>query len=164
MTRLLIPSQIFRSSSCNMSSKLPSVLSATEEDIQLLLAAQCHIGTKNCDKQMEPYVWKRRADGTGRRSSFLTEKPNNIHRYPRSQHRQDMGEARSRCTNHRCYRKPQRRLRDLCPPLRPPCGPQVRRQHWCPGHRRPLHPRFIHQLHHPFVQGAPPHHRYRPPC
>ena len=46
-----------------MSSKLPSVLSATEEDIQLLLAAQCHIGTKNCDKQMEPYVWKRRADG-----------------------------------------------------------------------------------------------------
>ncbi len=46
-----------------MSSKLPSILSATEEDIQLLLAAQCHIGTKNCDKQMEPYVWKRRADG-----------------------------------------------------------------------------------------------------
>ncbi|KAI9453788.1 ribosomal protein S2, flavodoxin-like domain-containing protein [Lactarius psammicola] len=46
-----------------MSSKLPSILSATEEDIQLLLAAQCHIGTKNCDKQMEPYVWKRRQDG-----------------------------------------------------------------------------------------------------
>ncbi|KAF9020646.1 40S ribosomal protein S0 [Hymenopellis radicata] len=45
------------------STKLPSVLSATEEEIQLLLAAQCHIGTKNCDKQMEPYVWKRRADG-----------------------------------------------------------------------------------------------------
>jgi small subunit ribosomal protein SAe len=46
-----------------MSSKLPSVLSATDEEIQLLLAAQCHIGTKNCDKQMEPYVWKRRPDG-----------------------------------------------------------------------------------------------------
>ncbi|KAJ7576799.1 40S ribosomal protein S0 [Mycena floridula] len=46
-----------------MASKLPSVLSATEEEIQLLLSAQCHIGTKNCDKQMEPYVWKRRADG-----------------------------------------------------------------------------------------------------
>jgi len=29
----------------------------------MLLAAQCHIGTKNCDKQMEPYVWKRRSDG-----------------------------------------------------------------------------------------------------
>jgi small subunit ribosomal protein SAe len=46
-----------------MASKLPSVLSATEEEIQLLLAAQCHIGTKNCDKHMEPYVWRRRADG-----------------------------------------------------------------------------------------------------
>jgi len=46
-----------------MSSKLPSVLSATDEEIRLLLAAQCHIGSKNCDKQMQPYVWKRRADG-----------------------------------------------------------------------------------------------------
>jgi len=46
-----------------MASKLPAVLSATEEEIQLLLAAQCHMGTKNCDKQMEPYVWKRRPDG-----------------------------------------------------------------------------------------------------
>jgi len=46
-----------------MSSKLPSVLSATDEEIQLLLAAQCHIGTKNCDKHMESYVWKRRGDG-----------------------------------------------------------------------------------------------------
>ncbi|KAJ7028531.1 40S ribosomal protein S2 [Mycena alexandri] len=46
-----------------MASKLPAVLSATEEEIQLLLAAQCHIGTKNCDKQMGPYVWKRRPDG-----------------------------------------------------------------------------------------------------
>lgn len=54
-----------------MASKLPSVLSATEEEIQLLLAAQCHIGTKNCDKQMEPYVWKRRTDG----ASFLNESP-----------------------------------------------------------------------------------------
>lgn len=46
-----------------MSSKLPSVLSATDEDIQLLLSAQAHIGTKNCTKGMEPYVFKRRADG-----------------------------------------------------------------------------------------------------
>lgn len=45
------------------STKLPSVLSATEDEIQLLLAAQCHIGSKNCDKHMEPYVWKRRPDG-----------------------------------------------------------------------------------------------------
>jgi len=46
-----------------MASKLPSSLSATEEDMKLMLAAQTHIGTKNCDKQMESYVWKRRADG-----------------------------------------------------------------------------------------------------
>lgn len=43
--------------------KLPQALCATEDDIQLLLAAQCHLGTKNCDKTMEPYVYKRRADG-----------------------------------------------------------------------------------------------------
>jgi ribosomal protein S2 len=47
----------------NMSSKLPLVLSATDEEIRLLLAAQCHIGAKNCEKHMEPYVWKRRVDG-----------------------------------------------------------------------------------------------------
>lgn len=45
------------------SDKLPAALQATEEDIQLMLAAQCHLGTKNCDKSMENYVWKRRADG-----------------------------------------------------------------------------------------------------
>lgn len=43
--------------------KLPAALQATEDDIQLMLSAQCHLGTKNCDKTMEPYVWKRRADG-----------------------------------------------------------------------------------------------------
>ncbi|CAG8833372.1 25185_t:CDS:2, partial [Racocetra persica] len=44
-------------------SKFPAVLNATEEDIQLLLAAQCHIGAKNLNVQMTPYVFKRRADG-----------------------------------------------------------------------------------------------------
>ncbi|KZT51105.1 ribosomal protein S2 [Calocera cornea HHB12733] len=44
-------------------SKLPSALSATDEDLQMMLAAQAHIGSKNCDKQMAPYVWKRRVDG-----------------------------------------------------------------------------------------------------
>lgn len=46
-----------------MTSKLPSILSATDAEIQMLLAAKCHIGTKNCEKAMEPYVWKRRQDG-----------------------------------------------------------------------------------------------------
>jgi len=44
-------------------SPLPSILNPTEEDIQLLLSAQCHIGTKNVDINMLPYVYKRRADG-----------------------------------------------------------------------------------------------------
>ena len=34
-----------------------------EADIQMMLAAGCHLGTKNCDFQMERYVWKRRPDG-----------------------------------------------------------------------------------------------------
>jgi len=46
-----------------MSSKLPAALSATDEDITLLLSAQSHLGTKNCDKGMIPYVYKRRPDG-----------------------------------------------------------------------------------------------------
>ncbi|OZJ06306.1 40S ribosomal protein S0 [Bifiguratus adelaidae] len=44
-------------------SKFPSILNATEEDLQLLLSAQCHIGTKNAEVRMLPYVYKRRADG-----------------------------------------------------------------------------------------------------
>ncbi|KAK9806619.1 hypothetical protein WJX73_000541 [Symbiochloris irregularis] len=36
-------------------------LSQKEADIQLMLAAQCHLGTKNCDFQMERYVYRRRA-------------------------------------------------------------------------------------------------------
>ncbi|ORX88509.1 putative 40S ribosomal protein s0 [Basidiobolus meristosporus CBS 931.73] len=44
-------------------SRLPAALNATEEDIQLLLSAQAHIGTKNCEVAMQPYIWKRRADG-----------------------------------------------------------------------------------------------------
>ena len=47
-----------------MASKLPAILNATDEDITLLLSAQTHIGTKNCETAMEPYVWKRRPDGT----------------------------------------------------------------------------------------------------
>jgi len=34
-----------------------------EADIQMMLAASCHLGTKNCDHQMERYVYRRRQDG-----------------------------------------------------------------------------------------------------
>ncbi|GAA5809859.1 structural constituent of ribosome [Mucor flavus] len=44
-------------------SRVPSVLNPTEEDIQLLLSAQCHIGTKNANTRMATYIHKRRADG-----------------------------------------------------------------------------------------------------
>ncbi|RIA95519.1 ribosomal protein S2, flavodoxin-like domain-containing protein [Glomus cerebriforme] len=44
-------------------SKIPAVLNATDEDIQLLLSATCHLGAKNLNVQMTPYVFKRRADG-----------------------------------------------------------------------------------------------------
>ncbi|XP_074268268.1 small ribosomal subunit protein uS2-like isoform X2 [Silene latifolia] len=39
------------------------VLSQKEEDIQLMLGSHVHLGTKNCDYQMERYVFKRRSDG-----------------------------------------------------------------------------------------------------
>lgn len=35
----------------------------TEKDLQLLLAAKCHIGSLNCESKMQPYVFKRRSDG-----------------------------------------------------------------------------------------------------
>eukprot|EP00850_Spirogloea_muscicola_P014752 SM000108S14196 [mRNA] locus=s108:164443:166566:+ [translate_table: standard] len=38
-------------------------LSQKEADIQMMLAAGSHLGTKNCDFQMERYVWRRRSDG-----------------------------------------------------------------------------------------------------
>jgi len=38
-------------------------LALKEEDLRLMLAANVHIGTKNCDANMERYVWKRKRDG-----------------------------------------------------------------------------------------------------
>eukprot|EP00730_Choanoeca_flexa_P019530 TRINITY_DN9545_c1_g1_i2.p2 TRINITY_DN9545_c1_g1~~TRINITY_DN9545_c1_g1_i2.p2 ORF type:complete len:310 (+),score=90.46 TRINITY_DN9545_c1_g1_i2:44-973(+) len=45
-----------------MSEGFPS-LQPTEADIEKLIMAQTHIGSKNCAKQMTKYVFKRRADG-----------------------------------------------------------------------------------------------------
>ena len=44
-------------------SKLPAIMQLTPEDAQLLVAAQCHLGTKNCDSKMASYVHGRRPDG-----------------------------------------------------------------------------------------------------
>jgi len=38
-------------------------LALKEEDLKLLLTAQCHIGAKNADSNMRRYVWRRRNDG-----------------------------------------------------------------------------------------------------
>jgi small subunit ribosomal protein SAe len=45
-------------------SQFPTALNLKEDDVTKLLAAQAHIGTKNIDVSMLPYVWKRRGDGT----------------------------------------------------------------------------------------------------
>ena len=42
---------------------LPSIFNATSQDIEMLLAAQCHLGSKNLQVHMEPYLWKTRPDG-----------------------------------------------------------------------------------------------------
>jgi len=44
-------------------SNLPAIFNATSQDIEMLLAAQCHLGSKNLQVHMEPYVWKTRPDG-----------------------------------------------------------------------------------------------------
>lgn len=38
-------------------------LASREDDIRKLLAAQAHVGTRNADFQMAPYVFRRRTDG-----------------------------------------------------------------------------------------------------
>jgi small subunit ribosomal protein SAe len=50
-------------------------LNPTEEDLQLLLAAKAHIGTKNLNARMKPYVFKRRSDGT---FIFITKQNKNL--------------------------------------------------------------------------------------
>jgi len=44
-------------------SNLPPVFNATNQDVEMLLAAHCHLGAKNLQVHMEPYLWKRRPDG-----------------------------------------------------------------------------------------------------
>ncbi|KAG4305661.1 hypothetical protein PORY_001217 [Pneumocystis oryctolagi] len=39
------------------------IFDAQPADIEMLLAANCHIGSRNCEPPMEPYVFKRRLDG-----------------------------------------------------------------------------------------------------
>jgi len=42
---------------------LPTVLHPKEEDIQMMLSAGVHTGTRNSDSGMGDYIWRRRKDG-----------------------------------------------------------------------------------------------------
>jgi small subunit ribosomal protein SAe len=44
-------------------SNLPACFNPTQPDIEMLLAAQAHLGSKNLQVHMEPYLWKTRPDG-----------------------------------------------------------------------------------------------------
>ncbi|KAF9893144.1 structural constituent of ribosome [Aspergillus nanangensis] len=44
-------------------SQLPPSFNPTPQDIEMLLAAQCHMGSKNLQVHMDPYLWKTRPDG-----------------------------------------------------------------------------------------------------
>ena len=44
-------------------SNLPPIFNPTSQDIEMLLAAQSHLGSKNLQVHMDPYLWKTRPDG-----------------------------------------------------------------------------------------------------
>jgi len=44
-------------------STLPPILQPKEEDIQMMLSAGVHTGTRNSDDSMKEYIWRRRNDG-----------------------------------------------------------------------------------------------------
>jgi len=44
-------------------SSLPAILQPKEEDIQMMLSAGVHTGTRNSDSCMTDYIWRRRNDG-----------------------------------------------------------------------------------------------------
>ncbi|OBZ88288.1 40S ribosomal protein S0-A [Choanephora cucurbitarum] len=46
-----------------MESRYPCVLDPTEQDVLLMLSAQCHLGTQNLNNRMKPYIFSRRPDG-----------------------------------------------------------------------------------------------------
>lgn len=45
------------------SSNLPACFKPTPQDVEKLISAQCHLGSKNLQVRMEPYLWKTRPDG-----------------------------------------------------------------------------------------------------
>jgi hypothetical protein len=62
----ILPQNFFYPQYLKMAEKFNDSLQATAEDISLLLSAGSHLGSKNVDATMEPYVYKRRSDGKSR--------------------------------------------------------------------------------------------------
>lgn len=63
---VVFPFNFFETSAQKLSASIEmssAALQITQEDVSLLLAAQCHLGVKNVEKAMEPYVWRTRKDG-----------------------------------------------------------------------------------------------------
>lgn len=52
-----------RNGDLNGNGTLPAILQPKEEDIQMMLSAGVHTGTRNSDSSMTEYIWRRRNDG-----------------------------------------------------------------------------------------------------
>jgi small subunit ribosomal protein SAe len=44
-------------------SNLPAIFNPTQQDIEMLIQAQSHLGAKNLQTHMDSYLWKTRPDG-----------------------------------------------------------------------------------------------------
>lgn len=44
-------------------SNLPAAFAPSTQDVEMMLSAQAHLGSKNLQVHMEPYLWKTRPDG-----------------------------------------------------------------------------------------------------
>lgn len=147
-------------------SQLPPIFNATSQDIEMLLAAQCHLGSKNMQVHMESYLWKTRPDGINVINIGKTWYVY-IWRYCALKVRILIsilqGENCPRCPHHRSRRQPSRYLCHLRPSLWPACCPEVCCSHRSCCHCWSFHARQLHQLYHSIIQGAPSDHRHRPP-
>lgn len=47
----------------SQSSTAININEPSAEDMQMMLACNVHVGARNCDSEMERYIWKRRSDG-----------------------------------------------------------------------------------------------------
>ena len=134
----------------------------------MLLAAQCHIGSKNCEVFLSSRMYLI-ADSHG---ALRMEAP--PRRYPYHQRRQNLAENRPRGPRHCNHRESRRCRRCQRTTLWTTSGLEVCRTCWRYLCRWPIHPRCIHELQLSFFQRgiflrlstltiAPPHHRHGSP-